>query len=87
MIKCFTDQAWDDYIYWCETDKKMMKRINRLLRSIDSTPFEGIGRPEPLKYGLAGMWSRRIDDKHRLVYRYDSDMIIVCSCRYHYDDK
>lgn len=84
MIKCFTDTAWEDYNYWFSQDKKMVKRIHQLLDSIDSTPYFGIGKPEPLKHELSGTWSRRINDEHRLVYYCEDNKIIVCSCRYHY---
>ncbi len=84
MIKCFTDTAWDDYNYWFSQDKKMVKRIHQILANIDSTPYSGIGKPEPLKHELSGLWSRRIDDEHRLVYSYEDNKIIIYSCRYHY---
>lgn len=84
MIKCFTDAAWEDYNYWFMQDKKMVKRIHQLLKSIDSTPYSGIGKPEPLKYELSGTWSRRIDEEHRLVYACKDNKIIIYSCRYHY---
>ncbi len=85
MIKCFTEKAWEDYTYWFSQDKNKVKRIHQLLKSIDSTPYSDIGKPEPLKYDLSGTWSRRIDDEHRLVYSCESNKIIVYSCRYHYD--
>ena len=84
MIKCFTDEAWSDYIYWFAQDKKIAKRILQLLDSIDSTPYSGLGNPEPLKYKLSGLWSRRITEEHRLVYSCEENKIIVYSCRYHY---
>lgn len=84
MIKCFTDEAWEDYQYWFSQDKKIIKRIHQLLKDIDSTPYTGIGKPEPLKYDLSGVWSRRIDTEHRLLYSCTDNKIIVYSCRYHY---
>jgi toxin YoeB len=77
-------QAWDDYLYWQKTDKNKLKRINELIKSAIRTPFEGIGNPEPLKHGLQGFWSRRIDSEHRLVYTIQEDDLIIISCRYHY---
>ena len=84
MIKCFTDVAWDDYEYWLSHDKKKVLRIHQLLKNLDSTPYTGIGKPEPLKHDLAGTWSRRIDDEHRLIYSCGEGKIIIYSCRYHY---
>jgi toxin YoeB len=80
----FLDQAWDDYLYWQKQDKKILKKLNQLLKEIDRTPFDGIGSPEPLKHSLAGYWSRRISLEHRLVYRVEENKIIVLQCRYHY---
>lgn len=81
----WTDEAWEDYIYWQTQDKKTLKRINRLLTDIKrNDPFKGIGKPEPLKENLSGFWSRRIDDTNRLVYAVDEVYITVISCRYHY---
>ncbi|WP_439287313.1 Txe/YoeB family addiction module toxin [Lonepinella sp. BR2357] len=82
--KVFTDSCWQDYLYWQTTDKKILKRINELIKDIERTPFEGIGKPEPLKHGLSGFWSRRIDSEHRLVYAVSDDEIQLASCRYHY---
>lgn len=81
----FSKNAWEDYLSWQKEDKKMILKINDLIRDIQRTPFEGIGKPEPLKYDLAGFWSRRIDLEHRLVYQYRDDELLVYSCRYHYD--
>ena len=81
----FTQKAWEDYLYWQETDKKMLKRINLLLRDIKRNGNDGIGKPEPLKY-LDG-WSRRIDGVHRLVYQIKADAIEILQCKGHYDDK
>jgi len=79
-----TDESWKDYLYWQTQDKKTLKRINKLLMDVKRSPFEGIGKPEPLKENLSGFWSRRIDDTNRLVYVVESDSIVVISCRYHY---
>lgn len=81
----FSKNAWEDYISWQAEDKKMLKKINELIKDITRTPFEGIGKPEPLKYDLAGFWSRRIDREHRLVYQYLDGEVLIYSCRYHYD--
>ena len=80
----FSDQAWEDYLYWQCCDKTTLKRINTLLRDIQRSPFAGIGKPEPLKHNLSGFWSRRIDDEHRLVYAMQDDTVLVAQCRYHY---
>ena len=78
--------AWDDYIYWQTQDKKTLKRINQLIKDIGRNPFEGIGKPEPLKGNLTGFWSRRIDEEHRLVYAVEENAVLLISCRGHYDD-
>jgi toxin YoeB len=80
----WTDEAWKDYIYWQTQDKKTLKRINKLINDTMRQPFEGIGKPEPLRENLSGFWSRRIDDTNRLVYAVDDDSITIISCRYHY---
>ena len=80
----FQDNGWEDYLYWQQQDKKILKRISTLLKDITRNPFEGIGKPEPLKYTLSGYWSRRINDEHRLVYTLREKQIIVIQCRYHY---
>ena len=85
MIKLFTDLAWQDYIYWVETDRKLLKRINDLIKEIERTPFEGMGKPEPLKQNLKGFWSRRINYEHRIVYKVENNQIIFIAFRYHYD--
>jgi toxin YoeB len=77
-------EAWDDYLYWQETDKKTVKNINKLIKDATRTPFEGKGKPEPLKHNLAGFWSRRITSEHRLVYAVSDDVLLIASCRYHY---
>lgn len=87
MNKVFTKNGWEDYIYWQTQDKKTLKRINTLIEDISRNGNEGIGKPEPLKGNLSGYWSRRIDDKNRLVYRIDDKNIYILACRYHYSDK
>ena len=86
MNNVWFDEAWDDYLYWQLQDKKMLKRINTLLKDIERNNFEGLGKPEPLKGELSGFWSRRIDDTHRLVYRIRGGVLEVLSCKGHYDD-
>lgn len=80
----WTAEAWDDYVYWQGQDRKTLKRINQLIKDAQRTPFEGIGKPEPLKANLTGFWSRRIDDTNRLVYEISGTQINIVSCRYHY---
>ena len=80
----FTREAWEQYLYWQTTDRNILKRINQLIKDCTRDPFVGIGKPEPLKGDLAGFWSRRIDDMHRLVYKYENDELYVISCRFHY---
>jgi toxin YoeB len=84
MKKLFSDDAWEDYLYWQATDKSVMKKINTLIKEIERTPFEGSGKPEPLKFNLSGWWSRRINLEHRLVYKIENDTIIISQCRFHY---
>jgi toxin YoeB len=84
MNKLFTDEAWKDYLYWNETDKKILQKINELIKEIDRTPFEGIGKPEQLKQNLKGFWSRRINQEHRVVYKVEDNQVIFISFRYHY---
>jgi toxin YoeB len=81
----FSKNSWEDYISWQSEDKKILKKINDLIKDIQRTPYEGLGKPEPLKYDLAGFWSRRIDREHRLVYQVICKDILIYSCRYHYD--
>ena len=76
--------AWEDYLYWQQTDTKMLKKINKLIKDILRHPYIGKGKPEPLKYELEGYWSRRINKEHRLVYKVEGDTIIIIQCRYHY---
>jgi len=85
MILTFTENAWDDYLYWQKMDKKIIKKINGLIKEIQRTPFEGAGRPEQLKYDLAGFWSRRIEHEHRLVYQIENNELKIYSCRFHYE--
>lgn len=85
MIKSWSEEAWDDYMYWHDqNDKTMIKRINKLIRDIERNPFEGLGKPEPLKFQLSGKWSRRITDEHRLIYRVDGNTIYFYSVKNHY---
>ena len=87
MKLIFSKNAWEDYVYWQTEDKKTLKKINALIKDIQKTPYEGIGKPEPLKFDLAGYWSRRIDLEHRLVYQVDDSDILIYACRFHYDKK
>jgi toxin YoeB len=80
----FSENAWDDYQYWIKTDKKILKRVNTLIQDIQRSPFSGIGKLEPLKHGLSGYWSRRINDEHRIVYKATDDSIFIAQVRYHY---
>ncbi len=80
----FHKEAWEDYLYWQQYDKKILKRINLLIKDIQRHPFEGIGKPEPLKNELSGRWSRRITKEHRLVYRVENDVVYIQQCRLHY---
>lgn len=80
----FTPDAWEDYLYWQGQDRKTLKRVNQLIKDAQRTPFEGIGKPEPLVGNLAGFWSRRIDDTNRLIYDVTQGQINIVACRYHY---
>ncbi|VAW37651.1 YoeB toxin protein [hydrothermal vent metagenome] len=84
MKLIFSEHAWDDYLYWQKTDKKIVKRINRLIKEIQRTPHEGIGKPEPLKHALTGYWSRRINHEHRIVYKIEDDHVLIAQLRHHY---
>ena len=84
MKLVFTTRSWDDYPYWQKNDKRMVRRINDLIKDSQPEPFEGIGKPEPLKHQLQGLWSRRIDADHRLVYEVAEDELRIIACRYHY---
>lgn len=86
MNKAFTDIGWEDYLYWQTEDRKTLRKINTLLKDIERNGNEGIGKPEPLTGDLSGFWSRRINQKHRLIYALEMDQIIIIACRYHYDD-
>lgn len=85
MRLLWEDRAWEDYLYWQTQDKKVLKRINLLIKDISRSPFDGIGKPEPLKNNLSGWWSRRIDETNRIVYYEQDGIIYVVSCRGHYD--
>jgi toxin YoeB len=87
MQKLWTDEAWDDYLYWQTNDKKTLKRINQLIKDIERNGNTGIGKPEPLKYDLSGWWSRHIDDTHRLIYCIEDNNIKISNCRTHYGNK
>jgi len=84
-VLSWTKEAWTDYVYWQSQDKKTLKRINRLILDCQRNPFDGTGKPEPLKENLSGFWSRRIDESNRLVYAVDDGYLTVISCRYHYE--
>ena len=84
MKLIFAEQAWEDYLYWQKTDKKLLERINTLIKEIARSPFEGIGKPEPLKNALSGYWSRRINDEHRIVYKIADKSVFIAQLRYHY---
>jgi toxin YoeB len=84
MKLIFSEHAWDDYLYWQRTDKKLLKRINLLIQDIHRSPIEGIGKPEPLKHALSGYWSRRINDEHRFVYKVEDDSLFIAQLRHHY---
>lgn len=84
MNLVFTENAWEDYLYWQQNDARKLARINELLKNIAREPFQGIGKPEPLRGSLSGWWSRRIDVEHRLVYRIQAEQVIILQCRFHY---
>ena len=84
MKLTFSTKAWEQYLYWQTTDKKILKRINLLIKYTQRNPTEDIGKPEPLKHGLSGYWSRRINDEHRIVYKSQNDTILIAQLRYHY---
>jgi toxin YoeB len=84
MKLIFAEQAWEDYLYWQKTDRKLLERINALIKDIARSPFAGIGKPEPLSHALAGYWSRRINDEHRIVYRMVDGSMLIAQLRYHY---
>lgn len=84
MKLIFSENAWEDYLYWQRIDHKLLKRINLLIQDIQRSPYDGIGKPEPLKHALSGYWSRRINDEHRIVYKIMNDSLFVAQLRYHY---
>ncbi len=84
MKLVFADEAWEDYLYWQQQDKRMVKRINELIAATKRDPFSGIGKPEPLKHALSGFWSRRITDEHRMVYKAEKEALLIAQLRYHY---
>jgi len=84
MKIAWTDEAWEDYVWWQHANSKVFQRINRLVENIQQTPFNGLGKPEPLKHELSGFWSRRITDEHRLVYQVTDNRLTIVQCRYHY---
>jgi toxin YoeB len=86
MKLTFTKVGWEDYLWFQNTDKKLLRRINLLIKEIQRSPFEGLGKPEPLKANLSGYWSRRINTEHRLVYQVLDDSVVILACRFHYQD-
>lgn len=84
MKLVFSDEAWEDYLYWQKQDKKILERINKLIQEIQREPFSGVGKPEPLKHALSGFWSRRITDEHRVVYKVEENALMIAQLRYHY---
>ena len=84
MKLIFSEHAWNDYMYWQKTDKKIANRINMIIKDIQRNKYQGIGKPEPLKHNLSGYWSRRIDTTHRIVYQIENDSILIAQLRYHY---
>ena len=80
----FLESAWEDYLYWQQNDRQIVKKINTILKDTLNNPFQGIGKPEPLKFNMSGCWSRRINTEHRLVYKIENDSLIIIQCRYHY---
>jgi toxin YoeB len=85
MKLIFVDESWEDYLYWQKNDKRILGKINDLLKDISRRPFDGIGKPEALKYKYKGLWSRRIDGEHRLIYQVRDEEILIVKCRFHYD--
>ncbi len=84
MKLIFSEEAWEDYLYWQKQDRRMVERINKLIRETQREPFEGVGKPEALKHALSGFWSRRITDEHRMVYRVEGDDLLIAQLRFHY---
>ena len=85
MKKIWSEKSWDDYLYWQKQNKNVLKKINLLIKDIERNPFDGLGKPEPLKENLSGWWSRRIDDTHRIVYRVENGNLEIAQCKGHYD--
>lgn len=85
MKLIFVEESWEDYVYWQNTDKKILRKINELLKDISRHPYSGLGKPEPLKFKYKGFWSRRITDEHRLIYQVNNDGLFIAKCRFHYD--
>jgi toxin YoeB len=85
MKYIFVDESWEDYLYWLKNDKKILTKINELIKDIGRTPFTGLGKPEPLRYKYKGFWSRRITEENRLIYQVKGDEILIVKCRFHYD--
>lgn len=84
MKKLFSDTGWEDYSFWIENDAKTLKKIHRLIKDIDHSPFIGLGKPEPVKFELSGYWSRRINETDRLIYKVEKETMVIIACRYHY---
>lgn len=84
MRLVFAEQAWEDYLHWQKTDRTLVERTNRLIKDIVRSPFDGIGKPEPLKHALSGYWSRRINDEYRIVYKVENESVFIAQLRYHY---
>ena len=84
MKLLFASEAWEDYLYWQKQDRRMLERINKLIRETQREPFSGVGKPEPLQHALAGYWSRRITEEHRMVYKIEGDALLIAQLRYHY---
>jgi toxin YoeB len=84
MKLVFSEHAWEDYLYWQRTDRKILRRIHALIQATERSPFQGIGKPEPLRHALSGYWSRRVNDEHRMVYQVHGDSLFLAQLRYHY---
>jgi toxin YoeB len=85
MKLCFVDESWEDYLYWQKTNKKIVLKINKLIKDIQRSPYNGLGKPEALKHKYSGYWSRRIDNEHRLIYRINNEELWIVKCRFHYE--
>jgi toxin YoeB len=85
MKICFVDESWEDYLYWQKNDRRMLNRINKIIKDILRSPYQGLGKPEALKHQYRGFWSRRIDHEHRLIYRMEKEELWIVKCRFHYD--